>query len=139
MAKLNLCVSLKPIFWGKGRCIKTPIHATKPAKIASNLQKPDGLSVITPPELPNRLYPLKLNSLPGVGAKTGDKLMRNGISTIEQLCKLDRTRLKALWGNVWGEKVWYLIRGADLPLEETKKATIEHKPPIGGSLKEFIC
>lgn len=96
------------------------------AKIASNLQKPDGLSVITPPEFPNRLYPLKLNSLPGVGAKTGDKLMRNGISTIEQLCKLDRTRLKALWGNVWGEKVWYLIRGADLPLEETKKATIGH-------------
>ena len=53
------------------------------AKIASNLQKPDGLSVITPPDLPNRLYPLKLSSLPGVGAKTGDKLMRNGISTIE--------------------------------------------------------
>lgn len=39
------------------------------AKIASNMQKPDGLSVITPSALPSRLYPLNLNSLPGVGVK----------------------------------------------------------------------
>ena len=96
------------------------------AKIASNMKKPDGLSVITPSELQNRLYPLNLQSLPGVGAKTKDRLIQNGISSIEQLCSLDRAKLKALWGNIWGEKVWYLIRGADLPLEETKKATIGH-------------
>ena len=105
------------------------------AKIASNIQKPDGLSVITPSALPNRLYPLKLNSLPGVGSKTKDRLIRNGISSIEQLCKLDRARLKALWGNVWGEKVWYLIRGADLPLEETKKATIGHSQVLAPELQ----
>jgi DNA polymerase-4 len=96
------------------------------AKIASNMKKPDGLSVIAPSELPNRLYPLNLQSLPGVGAKTKDRLIQNGISSIEQLCSLDRAKLKTLWGNIWGEKVWYLIRGADLPLEETKKATIGH-------------
>ena len=91
--------------------------------------------MITPPELPNRLYPLKLNSLPGVGSKTKDRLIRNGISSIEQLCKLDIARLKALWGNVWGEKVWYLIRGADLPLEETKKATIGHSQVLAPELQ----
>ena len=80
------------------------------AKIASNMQKPDGLSVINPTELPSKLYTLNLKSLPGVGSKTRERLMKNGISSIEQLCLLDRSRLKTVWGNVWGEKVWYLIR-----------------------------
>ena len=90
------------------------------AKIASNMQKPDGLSVINPTELPGKLYTLNLKSLPGIGSKTRERLMKNGISSIEQLCSLDRSRLKTVWGNAWGEKVWYLIRGADLPLEKVQ-------------------
>jgi len=96
------------------------------AKIVSNMQKPDGLSVINPEELPSKLYPLNLKSLPGIGAKTRDRLIKNGISSVERLCSLDRPKLKAMWGSIWGEKVWYLIRGADLPLEETKNSTIGH-------------
>ena len=49
------------------------------AKIASNIKKPDGLSVITPSELPDKLYSLDLKSLPGIGAKTRDRLIQNGI------------------------------------------------------------
>jgi DNA polymerase-4 len=101
------------------------------AKIASNMQKPDGLSVINPSELPNKLYSLNLKSLPGIGSKTEERLIRNGISSIKQLCCLDRARLKVLWGNVWGEKVWHLIRGADLPLEETRNSTIGHSKVLG--------
>jgi DNA polymerase-4 len=96
------------------------------AKVASNLIKPDGLSVINPIELPDKLYFLSLKSLPGIGSNTQNRLIKNGISSIKQLCSLDRSRLKTVWGNVWGEKVWYLIRGVDLPLEETKKSTIGH-------------
>ena len=101
------------------------------AKIASNMQKPDGLSVINPTELPSKLYPLNLKSIPGIGTKTRERLMKNGISSIEQLCLLDRSRLKTVWGNVWGEKVWYLIRGADLPLENVQKSTIGHSKVLG--------
>ena len=101
------------------------------AKIASNMQKPDGLSVINPSELPNKLYSLNLKSLPGIGSKTEQRLIKNGITSIKQLCFLDRARLKALWGNVWGEKVWSLIRGADLPLEETRNSTIGHSKVLG--------
>jgi len=101
------------------------------AKIASNMQKPDCLSVINPSELPNKLYSLNLKSLPGIGSKTEERLIKNGITSIKQLCFLDRPRLKALWGNVWGEKVWSLIRGADLPLEETRNSTIGHSKVLG--------
>ena len=101
------------------------------AKIASNMQKPDGLSVINPSKLSNKLYSLNLKSLPGIGSKTEERLIKNGITSIKQLCFLDRARLKALWGNVWGEKVWSLIRGADLPLEETRNSTIGHSKVLG--------
>lgn len=101
------------------------------AKIASNMQKPDGLSVINPTELPSNLYTLNLESLPGVGLKTKERLMKNGISSTEQLCLLDRSRLKTVWGSFWGEKVWYLIRGADLPLEKVQKTTIGHSKVLG--------
>ena len=101
------------------------------AKIASNMQKPDGLTVIQPDELPERLYSLKLNSFPGIGSKTQAKIIRNGISSVEQLCSLDAKRLRSIWGSVWGEKIWYLIRGADLPLEETKNSSIGHSQVLG--------
>jgi DNA polymerase-4 len=108
------------------------------AKIASNMQKPDGLSIINPTELPNKLYPLNLKSLPGIGAKTRERLMKNGISSIEQLCLLDRSRLKTVWGNVWGKKVWYLIRGADLPLEKVQKSTIGQSKVLGAEEQEAL-
>jgi DNA polymerase-4 len=79
------------------------------------MQKPDGLSVINPSELPDKLRSLKLKLLPGIGTKTEAQLIRNGISSVKQLCYLDRARLRALWGNVWGEKVWYLIRAEVCP------------------------
>ena len=108
------------------------------AKIASNMQKPDGLSVINPSELPNKLYSLSLKSLPGVGAKTKDRLIRNGISSIETLCSLDRARLKSIWGSIWGEKIWFLIRGVDLPLEEVKKGTIGHSQVLAPELQGVV-
>jgi DNA polymerase-4 len=74
------------------------------AKIASNMQKPDGLVIIRPDELPEALYKLKLNALPGIGAKTQERILKSGISSIEELCKLDAIKLKTTWGECMGRK-----------------------------------
>ena len=66
-----------------------------------------------PDKLPEALYKLKLNALPDIRTKTKERLLKNGISSIEELCRLDVIKLKTTWRNVWGEKVWHLIRGAD--------------------------
>ena len=105
------------------------------AKIASNMQKPDGLVVIAPEDLPQKLYDLSLRDLPGIGSRTYEKILGKGISTIEELCRFDAKRLKAVWGSVWGEKVWYLMRGADLPLEATQKSTIGHSQVLAPELR----
>lgn len=96
------------------------------AKIASNMRKPDGLTVINPSDLPHKLYNLKLSDLPGVGSKTQTRLQQNKINSVRQLLSLDQSHIKALWGNIWGEKVWYLLRGKDLPLEAAKSHVMSH-------------
>ena len=55
------------------------------AKIASDLEKPDGLVVVPPGEERGFLAPLRVGKLPGVGPKTVERLQREGILTIGQL------------------------------------------------------
>lgn len=105
------------------------------AKIASNMQKPDGLTIILPKDLPDILYKLKLTDLPGVGNKLYQRLSKNGILTVEQLSKFDRGQLRTLWGSMWGEKIWYLMRGADFQLEDSKSSCISQSQVLGPELR----
>ena len=66
------------------------------AKIASNIQKPDGLTVIRSEDLPDVLYKLNLKDLPGVGNKTYKRLIDQGVVTTEQLHSYSRPHLRAL-------------------------------------------
>ncbi|MEY4761708.1 MAG: hypothetical protein RLZZ200_1564 [Pseudomonadota bacterium] len=55
------------------------------AKIASDLEKPDGLTIVTPDRVQVVLDPLPVKRLPGLGRKKGDALLEAGIRTIEDL------------------------------------------------------
>jgi DNA polymerase IV len=55
------------------------------AKIASDLNKPDGLTLVTPQTLRATLDPLPVRRLPGLGGKTGLRLEAAGIRTLGQL------------------------------------------------------
>ncbi|MFK7973481.1 MAG: DNA-directed DNA polymerase [Rickettsiaceae bacterium] len=106
------------------------------AKIASNMQKRDGLVIINPHDLPDKLYSLELGALPGIGSKTKEKILKHGISTVRHLCTLDRQKLESAWGSIWGKKVWYLLRGANLPIEEVQNKTIGHSQVLAPDLRD---
>ena len=55
------------------------------AKIAADLEKPDGLTVLLPSDLPGPLLHLGLEALPGVGKRMHARLKRSGIATIEEV------------------------------------------------------
>jgi len=55
------------------------------AKIASDLDKPDGLTLITPDDVPQRIWPLDARKIPGVGPKAEERLRALGIRTIGEL------------------------------------------------------
>jgi len=68
------------------------------AKIASDLDKPDGLTVIAPERVQEVLDPLSIRRLPGLGRKTGVKVEERGLKTLGQLRSAPDAVLWALFG-----------------------------------------
>ena len=108
------------------------------AKIATDMKKPNGLIIIKPEDIPQKMFTLKLKDLPGVGRRVYQRLNSFGINTVERLYGLDSTKLKLYWGSIWGAKCWYLLRGADLPFEEAKSTTIGHSQVLAPELKNIV-
>jgi len=72
------------------------------AKIASDLDKPDGLSVVPPQEVRAVLDPLSVRRLPGLGRKTGARVEEAGIHTFAQLRSAPDAVLWPLFGRYTG-------------------------------------
>lgn len=105
------------------------------AKIATDLKKPDGLTFIESHDIPGKLMQLALRDLPGVGANMEIRLNAHGIHTLEQLWQRDAKQLRRVWGSLWGERMWYYLRGFDLPDEATSRSTIGHSHVLGPALR----
>ena len=82
------------------------------AKIASDLDKPDGFYIVTPDDLEQKIWPLSIRRMMGVGAKTADLLERMGIKTIGQLAQMDRGLLEHILGKA-GVQMHELANGID--------------------------
>lgn len=99
------------------------------AKIASDMDKPEGLVVVEPDEVESFLHPLPVGRLWGVGEKTEDVLARLGVKTVGDLAGFDRRELARRFGK-HGEHMWALAHGWDdrpvKPREEAKSVGREH-------------
>ncbi|HWS20498.1 MAG TPA: DNA polymerase IV [Nitrososphaera sp.] len=82
------------------------------AKIASDFEKPDGLTVVYPTELKKFLEPLDVGTVAGIGPKTQRALKEIGIDTLGQLAKADVQKLKELFGKN-GYWMWKVANGTD--------------------------
>ncbi|WP_254277392.1 DNA polymerase IV [Halomonas sp. 3H] len=82
------------------------------AKIASDWEKPDGLTVIAPAQVDAFLRPLPVKKLHGVGPATGARLDALGITTCEQLREVPLERLVEEFGK-FGRRLFELCRGID--------------------------
>ncbi len=82
------------------------------AKVASDLEKPDGMVVVEPGREEAFLAPLPIRRLWGVGAKTEAMLEGCGIRLIGDLARLDRAELVRRFGK-GGDHLWHLSRGMD--------------------------
>ena len=82
------------------------------AKIASDLEKPDGLVVVNPGYEGEFLAPLPIGRLWGVGQKTESYLKRAGLERIGQLAEMRQNELAARLGKT-GAHLWQLARGID--------------------------
>ncbi|HLM73022.1 MAG TPA: DNA polymerase IV [Polyangiaceae bacterium] len=93
------------------------------AKVASDLQKPDGLVVVPPLAVAEFLAPLPLERMWGVGPKASERLRKAGLSTIGDLANASLDRLESLLGNAMAAHVRGLARGIDdRPVEPGRPA-----------------
>jgi DNA polymerase-4 len=82
------------------------------AKVASDLDKPDGLVVVKPDRITEFLDPLNISRVWGIGPKTHEKFESCGITTIGQLRSLPMSTLRKHFG-INSEHFWRLSRGLD--------------------------
>jgi len=83
------------------------------AKIASDFQKPEGLTVVKEEDVKDFLWPLPVGSLWGVGRKTEHKLHEMKIKTIGDLANYDPSLLIEKFGAIWGTQFHLLANGID--------------------------
>jgi len=89
------------------------------AKIASELDKPDGLTVIPPAEIGTRLWPLPVRRLHGVGPKSAARLAKLGIANIGELAQADPAWLMRHFGKTSGAWLHAAAHGRDERAVET--------------------
>ncbi len=105
------------------------------AKVATEIEKPDGLVLITKEDLPEILWTLKLTDLYGIGRRMEQRLNRLGIFTVRQLTEAPLELLRKAWGSVLGERMYWNLRGEDLPEIETHRRSFAHSHVLSPELR----
>jgi DNA polymerase-4 len=83
-------------------------------KVGSDLQKPDGLTVITEDNLPEVLLGLELQEIYGIGKRMEERLRRAGITTVAELWQASPLRLRRVWGGINGLLFHQMLHGVDI-------------------------
>lgn len=115
------------------------------AKIASDLDKPDGLVVVAPGMEQDLLRPMLVSVIPGIGPATTQRLRQAGVQTVGDAEGLDESELIQLLGQSHGASLFKVVRAQDdrpvIATRETKSISVEDTyetdhtdPAILGSL-----
>lgn len=108
------------------------------AKVASDMDKPDGLTVIEPGDTLATLWPMDVSKIWGVGPKTRERLGRLGLNTIEDVAKFSLEMLESKMGKQ-GRHIWNLANNIDNrciePRQEAKSVGKEYT--LGSDISGF--
>ncbi|MEE8387169.1 MAG: DNA polymerase IV [Acidiferrobacterales bacterium] len=108
------------------------------AKIASDIDKPDGFVVVNPGSEQAFLDPLPVSRLWGVGTVSNDKLNKLGVQTIAQMRTLSQNLLVSLFGK-WGNRLWQLANAIDtrpvVPDHQAK--SISHEQTFASNIDDL--
>ncbi len=111
------------------------------AKIASDMDKPDGLTIIAPEAMDSFIQSLSIHKVPGVGKSTGERLRSMGISTLGDVRRYPEDLLVKRLGR-FGNRLTQFARGIDqsavTPDSETKSVSAEETLPSDTGDKEFL-
>lgn len=96
------------------------------AKMACKAGKPNGNMVWRPEDMPGPLLTLALADIPGIGDSMERRLIDAGITSMAALLATQPKQLRALWGNVTGERLWYALHGYDVQAPPSGRGMYGH-------------
>jgi len=100
------------------------------AKMAAEMKKPLGITELWQQDVPKKLWPLPVNEMYGIGAKTAEKLNRMGMKSIGDLAKSDKDHLIRAFGKS-GHEIYLRANGIDD--SPVAARTVEDMKSIGRS------
>ena len=83
------------------------------SKICSDLEKPDGLTLLEESDIPLHIWPLPVRKINGIGPKASEKLAALGITTIAELASADPALLQTHFGRSYAEWLHQAAHGID--------------------------
>lgn len=122
-----------------GECITCSIGIAPSrylAKVASDIQKPDGLTVLHLEDMPAIISHWKLTDLFGVGRRMEPRLQAAGIHTVEDIWDATPEELHHVWGGVGGKRFWHELHGEDLGEFATQSRSIGHSHVLAPELRK---
>lgn len=96
------------------------------SKIASDFQKPDGLTVVSPDKAGRFLEQLQIRKIPGIGKKTEKKFSEMNLETISDVKNLDVFTLNKEFGRKSGTYIYNAVRGIDAEPVKEKEPSIQY-------------
>lgn len=105
------------------------------AKVGTEMQKPNGLVLLAPEDLPGPLLDLKLTDLPGINVSMERRLYAAGITSVEELWNTSPKQARAIWKNVQGERFWYWLHGYEVPVPQTSPSMVGHSRVLDPALR----
>ena len=108
------------------------------AKMATDMQKPDGLTVIEDADIPQRLLGLELQDFLGIGPHMDARLRAKGIDSPAKLYDATKTQLRGIWGSVEGERMHARLRGENVPSPVERNKTIGHSHVLPPALRNQV-
>lgn len=96
------------------------------AKIAAEMEKPNGFTILRPADLPGPLFNLELTDLPGISNGMNTRLGRAGVFSVEHLWNLAPKQARSIWNSVEGERFWAQLHGYAVARPETVRRMFGH-------------
>ncbi|MEE9380711.1 MAG: hypothetical protein V3V03_04835 [Hyphomonadaceae bacterium] len=96
------------------------------AKTACKMDKPNGVTIWQPEDMPAPLLSLPISEISGIGSRLERRLQKAGIYSMEELFATQPKQLRKIWGNVNGERMWYALQGYDIRAMPTGRGMYGH-------------
>ena len=107
-------------------------------KLASDMQKPNGLVILEDHDLPHGLFHLKLQDITGIGKSMLARLNHGGIHSVEQLYAAPRDVLHTVWGGVMGDEMYDKLRGVWYAPREVVARSLGHSHILPPDLRNPV-